>query len=295
MSFKLAAAITGSWALLATMAMPAVAQSDQQDAIRKAVQSAVQSSVANTIQQTVRQVEVETTSTDKMNTFFSRPTALFLTTGGFAGTGAGTTTTPVVVAPVGVIYNVAPNWFVTGAGTYAHVFSQGTGATDIDFVQGTFGATYVAWHQGEDSIRLNTNFDVGGIFPGRGASRAAFTLTPSVDLEKGMGPWVFTLTPGFGLSWSDPSGTTDPIGQFQLVGKVTYFTGPWAPQLALEYDKLTEGNDTTSGNFSVTPELNYMLDNKRITLGVAYQYKTVLGANFTNYSNAGIVNLRIKF
>src|SRR5258706_1865693 len=213
--FKFAVVAAGSLVLAAGLATPAAAQSDQQDAIRKAVQSAVQSSVANTIQQTVRRVEVEPT-TDKMNTFFSRPTALFLTTGGFAGTGAGATTTPVVVAPVGVIYNVAPKWFLTRAGTYAHVFSQGRGATDIDFLQSTFGATYVAWHQGEDSVRFNTNFDAGGIFPGRGATRAAFAITPSIDFEKGIGPWVFTLTPGFGLFWSDPTGPTDPQGQIQL-------------------------------------------------------------------------------
>ena len=293
----LAACALASAAVLAQTA-PVAAQ-DQTEIIRRAVQSAVQTSVSNTIQQSVRRAEAA--PTELTNTFFARPQYLSLTTGGFTGgtTGGRTTTNSLIVAPAGVVYNFAPNWFVTGSGTYSHFFSSTTsGGIDTDFFQGDVNLTYVAFHQGMESIRLNADMGIGGIFPSRRTrSTASFNFTPNVDFETGVGNWIFTFTPGFSLAWSDPSGTTDPVGSLLMTGKVLYMAGPWQPQLAVAYTKSVEGTDNTDGTIAVTPEINYVFDRPSLTAGVAYSYAEGLGLSrgITNYSHSAIVNMRLRF
>jgi hypothetical protein len=294
--------VVGAIGLAAITIHPtAAAAQDQQEVIRRAVQSAVQASVANTIQQTVRQAEAAGPGpTQLYNSFFSRPQYLALTTGGFpTGTGgrSSTTTTSVLIAPAGVVYNFAPNWFVTGTATYSHVFSPTTGGVDIDFFQGDAQLTYVAWHQGLDSIRINGDMGIGGSFPGkRLGNTALFGFTPTVDFETGVGNWIFTVTPGFGLGWTDPSGASDPQGTFLFTTKVTYLAGNWEPQLAVGYSKSTSNSDNTDGNITVTPEVNYVFGgNRNVTAGLAYQYGEALGTTLINHSHSGIVNLRVRF
>ncbi len=280
--------------IAAAAARPAAAQQTESDEVKKAVEAAIQSAIGNSIEETLRtnlsatQAQPEAQPANQpanMNTFWARPEYLSVVT----SFGPFSSTTPVVIAPVGAVFRLNQDMFLGVSASYTHV----GGKFSADDVGGDVIGTYVIASDAKSNIRGNLDLGFVHFLPGTGGSATTYQLTPSVDFEHTFGPVVATLSPGASFGWSDPSGPDDPSKQVILAAKAVYIDGPIQPQLSVEWQKALGPGDTTDGTVSVTPEVNYVSGN--LTVGIGYIYSTVLGGNFTSYSHAALATLRVRF